>query len=159
MEVDSVLSHWQGKSPKLIGQLFKEARKHAPSIIFIDECDLLCRTRDAGDGDGMRSIKTKLLTEMDGLVKTTDRVIVIASTNTPWELDHAFRRRFTKRVYAELPNEQSRVMLLEKFLTKYRHTLTPNNVLKIAKRCERYLILSMVLTTNLMCRFLYTKFL
>lgn len=133
-----MLSHWQGKSPNLIRQLFTEARKHAPSIVFIDECDLLCRTRDAVDGDGMRAIKTKLLTEMDGLVKSKSRVIVIGTTNTPWELDHAFRRRFKKRIYADLPNDVDRVKLLEKFLSKYRHNVTPNQVLKIAKRCERY---------------------
>lgn len=63
---------------------------------------------------------TKLLIQMDGLNNENSdediKVMVLAATNHPWRIDQAFRRRFEKRVYVSLPNDESRVALLNLYL-------------------------------------------
>jgi len=104
----SIISKWLGESEKLVQTLFKLAREKQPSIIFIDEVDALAGAR-GGEHDAMRRVKTELLTSMDGLSSTeTDRIVTVGATNIPESIDVAFRRRFERRIYVPLPDEQAR---------------------------------------------------
>ncbi len=106
----SLVSKWLGESEKLIKELFRLAKEQQPSVVFIDEVDSVASARGSRDEiGGERRIKTQLLTEMDGISgKAQDRIMVLAATNRPWEIDPAFRRRFEKRVYITLPDEVAR---------------------------------------------------
>ena len=70
------------------------AREHKPSIIFIDEVDSLCGSRDEGGSEATRRIKTEFLVQMNGVGNDDTGVLVLGATNIPWELDNAIKRRF-----------------------------------------------------------------
>jgi cell division protease FtsH len=100
-----------------VRDLFAQARKHAPSIIFIDEIDAVGRHRGSGLGGGhdeREQTLNQLLTEMDGFQTTGGSVIVIAATNRPDVLDKALLRpgRFDRRVEVPYPDLVSREQIL-----------------------------------------------
>jgi cell division protease FtsH len=100
-----------------VRDLFKQARKHAPSIIFIDEIDAVGRHRGSGLGGGhdeREQTLNQLLTEMDGFQTGSESVIVIAATNRPDVLDKALLRpgRFDRRVMVPYPDLVSREQIL-----------------------------------------------
>lgn len=109
--VDSsvILSKWFGESPKIVRRLFETARLKQPSIIFMDEVDAIASSRDGGENEAMRRVKTTLLSQMDGLLsRSDDRIVIIGATNMPEDLDPAFRRRFEKRIYVPPPDLKGR---------------------------------------------------
>ncbi|KAJ9459624.1 Katanin p60 ATPase-containing subunit A1 [Diplonema papillatum] len=116
MTASSVVSKWHGESEKMIKTLFSLARKHAPSTIFFDEIDSLMMKRgDSSEHEASRRMKSELLTEMNGMNSSTSdaRIMILATSNKPWDLDEGFRRRFEKRIYIPLPEEEARQSLFE----------------------------------------------
>lgn len=100
-----------------VRDLFAQARKNAPSIIFIDEIDAVGRHRGSGLGGGhdeREQTLNQLLTEMDGFQTTGGSVIVMAATNRPDVLDKALLRpgRFDRRVEVPYPDLTSREQIL-----------------------------------------------
>ena len=117
ISASSIVSKWRGDSEKLVRVLFELARHHAPSTVFIDEIDALIGQRgDAGEHEGSRRMKTEMLTQMDGLLKSSDQVFVLAATNLPWELDMALLRRLEKRVLVPYPSAEARMTILKRVL-------------------------------------------
>jgi len=107
-----------GVGASRVRDLFTQARKHAPSIIFIDEIDAVGRHRGSGLGGGhdeREQTLNQLLTEMDGFQTTGGSVMVIAATNRPDVLDKALLRpgRFDRRVYVPFPDLVSREQILK----------------------------------------------
>ena len=103
MTASSLISKWHGESEKMIKALFQVARKNAPSTIFFDEIDSLMMKR-GDEHEASRRLKSELLSEMSGMNTNSDaRVMVLATSNKPWDLDEAFRRRLEKRIYIPLP--------------------------------------------------------
>ncbi|HEU0033198.1 MAG TPA: ATP-dependent zinc metalloprotease FtsH [Kofleriaceae bacterium] len=99
-----------------VRELFEEAKKNAPGIVFIDEIDAVGRARGAGLGGGhdeREQTLNQLLSEMDGFDRN-DRVVVLAATNRPDVLDPALLRpgRFDRRVIVELPEAGARRAIL-----------------------------------------------
>jgi len=100
------------------------ARERKPSIIFIDEVDSLCSSRDGGGGSGSDSttrIKTEFLVQMQGVGKDQDGVLVLGATNIPWTLDSAIRRRFERRIYIPLPSANARAQIFRLNAGKVLH--------------------------------------
>jgi len=101
-----------------VRDLFVQARKHAPSIVFIDEIDAVGRHRGFGQGGGhdeREQTLNQLLTEMDGFQQSEGSVIVVAATNRPDVLDKALLRpgRFDRRVEVPYPDLKSRGEILQ----------------------------------------------
>ncbi len=101
-----------------VRDLFQQARKHAPSIVFIDEIDAVGRHRGSGLGGGhdeREQTLNQLLTEMDGFLTTGGSVIVMAATNRPDVLDKALLRpgRFDRHVEVPFPDLASREQILQ----------------------------------------------
>jgi vacuolar protein-sorting-associated protein 4 len=97
----------------LIKQLFADAKQKRPSVIFIDEIDSLCRGRTDNEDETTRRIKTEILKQMEGVGNGDSSVVILASTNRPWELDSAVLRRFEKRIYIPLPDNHAREEILK----------------------------------------------
>jgi cell division protease FtsH len=111
-----------GVGASRVRDMFDQAKKHAPCIIFIDEIDAVGRQRGAGLGGGhdeREQTLNQLLVEMDGF-EGTEGVIVIAATNRPDVLDPALLRpgRFDRQVYVPLPDIRGRDQILKVHMRK-----------------------------------------
>ena len=111
-----------GVGASRVRDMFEQAKKHAPCIIFIDEIDAVGRHRGAGLGGGhdeREQTLNQLLVEMDGF-EGNDGVIVIAATNRPDVLDPALLRpgRFDRQVYVPLPDIRGREQILKVHMRK-----------------------------------------
>lgn len=118
---------YEGETEKNISNAFKCAQEkigekipgtnkvYKTSIIFIDEFDSLAGAR--GDDTGMRRSVNALLQAMDGIV-SLDGVSVIAATNYPWEIDEAVLRRFSSRIFIDLPDDDARQWLMRSSIVK-----------------------------------------
>jgi cell division protease FtsH len=100
-----------------VRDLFKQAREHAPAIIFIDELDSIGRARGAfaiGGASEQEQTLNQILTEMDGF-SSREGIIVLAATNQPDVLDRALMRagRFDRRVVVNLPDKAGREAILK----------------------------------------------
>ncbi|CAK9829467.1 Vacuolar protein sorting-associated protein 4 [Anthophora retusa] len=132
------VSKWLGESEKLVKNLFELARQHKPSIIFIDEVDSLCSSRSDNESESARRIKTEFLVQMQGVGSDNDGILVLGATNIPWVLDAAIRRRFEKRIYIPLPDEQARVIMFKLHLGSTSHCLTEEDFKKLAAATDGY---------------------
>lgn len=127
-----------GMGAAKVRDLFKEAEKKAPCIIFIDEIDAIGKKRGGngiGGNDEREQTLNQLLTEMDGF-DGTKGIIVLAATNQPDTLDPALLRpgRFDRRVPVELPDMQGRIDILKVHAAKVK--MAGNiNFEDIAKAC------------------------
>ena len=149
VDASSVENKWLGESEKNAKAVFTLARRLAPCVIFIDEVDSLLSSREGSSDDSahgtLTSVKTTMMSEWDGLNSGTngngeagsDRVVVIGSTNRPFDLDEAVLRRFPRRILVDLPDLETRTEILEVTLAENR--LDPAvNLTKIAERLDGY---------------------
>ncbi|KZT11810.1 AAA-domain-containing protein [Laetiporus sulphureus 93-53] len=109
----SVLTNkWYGESNKLVAALFSLARKVQPSIVFIDEIDSFLRERTKGDHEVTGMMKAEFMTLWDGLLSSTNRILVLGATNRPNDIDSAILRRMPKRFSVGLPDIEQRQKIL-----------------------------------------------
>ena len=105
-----------GVGASRVRDLFEEAKKNAPCIIFIDEVDAIGKTRDSrfGGNDEREQTLNQLLAEMDGF-DTSKGLLILAATNRPEVLDPALLRpgRFDRRVIVDRPDLKGRVSILK----------------------------------------------
>src|SRR5690349_13860193 len=100
-----------------VRDLFKQAREHAPAIVFIDELDAIGRARGQvaiGGSSEQEQTLNQILTEMDGF-SSREGIIVLSATNQPDVLDKALLRpgRFDRRVVVNLPDKKGREAILD----------------------------------------------
>ncbi|XP_003385695.1 PREDICTED: vacuolar protein sorting-associated protein 4B-like [Amphimedon queenslandica] len=134
-----LMSKYVGESERLVKQLFEMARDNKPAIIFIDEVDSMCGSRDSGTAsEASNRVKTEFLVQMQGVGSNNDGILILGATNVPWKLDSAIRRRFEKRIYIPLPDENSRKRLIELHLGDTPNDLTDADRAKLAKMTPMY---------------------
>ncbi len=109
-----IMSKFYGESEKKIRNIFEEAEKTAPTIIFIDEIDAIAPKREEVGGEVERRVVSQLLTMMDGL-KSRGKVIVIGATNRINAIDPALRRpgRFDREIKINVPDKNGRLSILK----------------------------------------------
>lgn len=102
-----------GESEKRLREVFEEAAKSAPAIVFIDEIDSIAPKRDRVPGEAEKRLVAQLLTLMDGL-EARANLVVIAATNRPDAIDEALRRpgRFDREIVIGVPDENGRREIL-----------------------------------------------
>jgi cell division protease FtsH len=115
-----------GAGAARVRDLFEQAKKKAPCIIFIDELDAIGKSRSSGGiyggNDEREQTLNQLLTEMDGFAAGQATVIVLAATNRPETLDPALLRpgRFDRQVLVDRPDLSGRLMILEIYAKKVK---------------------------------------
>jgi len=104
-----IMGSGYGESEKRLREVFEDASRNAPAIIFIDEIDSIAPKRDRVPGEAEKRLVAQLLTLMDGLEARTN-VVVIAATNRPDAIDEALRRpgRFDREIVIGVPDENGR---------------------------------------------------
>ena len=109
-----IMSKYYGESEKKIRNIFEDAEKTAPTIIFIDEIDAIAPKREETVGEVERRVVSQILTMMDGL-KSRGRVIVIGATNRINSIDPALRRpgRFDREIEISVPGKEGRLSILK----------------------------------------------
>uniref|UniRef100_A0A1I8AH59 microtubule-severing ATPase n=1 Tax=Steinernema glaseri TaxID=37863 RepID=A0A1I8AH59_9BILA len=141
ISASSLTSKWVGEAEKTIRCLFQIARNAQPSIIFIDEVDSILCERSDKETEVSRRMKTEFLVQLDGCKSSdSDRVLVMAATNRPFELDDGILRRFPKRILIDMPDEAARISLIEIVLKKHKtnHSLTNYQMSRLARRTDGY---------------------
>ena len=126
-----------GVGASRVRDLFKQAKEHAPAIVFIDELDAVGRQRGAGLGGGhdeREQTLNQLLVELDGF-ESNHNVIVMAATNRPDVLDSALLRpgRFDRQVIVDIPDLNGRHDILKIHTKKIKINSKSVNLLDIAK--------------------------
>ncbi|KAI9641331.1 hypothetical protein NHQ30_010133 [Ciborinia camelliae] len=153
ISASSLTSKFLGESEKLVRALFSLAKALAPSIIFVDEIDSLLSARSGGEHEATRRIKTEFLIQWSDLQRAaagreqTDkekergdasRVLVLAATNLPWAIDEAARRRFVRRQYIPLPEEETRAKQLKTLLGHQKHGLKEGDIQELVKATDGF---------------------
>ncbi|AJU53989.1 BMC_2a_G0015140.mRNA.1.CDS.1 [Saccharomyces cerevisiae] len=158
ISASSLTSKYLGESEKLVRALFAIAKKLSPSIIFVDEIDSIMGSRNnENENESSRRIKNEFLVQWSSLSSAAagsnksntnnsdtngdeddTRVLVLAATNLPWSIDEAARRRFVRRQYIPLPEDQTRHVQFKKLLSHQKHTLTESDFDELVKITEGY---------------------
>ncbi|MCM1364993.1 MAG: AAA family ATPase [Faecalibacterium sp.] len=120
-EGNQFLKRYVGEGPEKVHELFRTARKYAPSILFIDEIDAIAKERKGGENSTVaEEILTAFLAEMDGFKNDISKpVFVLAATNFDVEpgsrksLDPALMRRFDRRIFVDLPLKDERLKYIK----------------------------------------------
>ena len=139
ISASSLTSKWVGESEKTVKSLFKIAYKKAPSIIFIDEIDSILSKRSGSENEATKRLKTEFLIQFDGLGSNTNaRLLVIAATNRPMDLDEALLRRLPKRVYCGPLDENGRFEFIKKVINRVETNLSDEDIKEIAQKTNDY---------------------
>lgn len=138
VRISNLMSKWFGDAQKLVAAVFSLAYKLQPAIIFIDEVDSFLGQRKTTDHEALTNMKTEFMALWDGF--TTDqnaRVMVLAATNRPSELDEAILRRLPQAFEIGFPDRKERAEILKVILRGER--VEDNiNYDRIASLCDGY---------------------
>jgi SpoVK/Ycf46/Vps4 family AAA+-type ATPase len=172
ISASSLTSKYLGESEKLVRALFSLAKALAPSIIFVDEIDSLLSSRSgSGEHEATRRIKTEFLIQWSDLQRAAagreqsekekergdaSRVLVLAATNLPWAIDEAARRRFVRRQYIPLPEDETRATQLRTLLGHQKHSLDEDDIQRLVELTDGlFPVLHYGHNTDLFERFLW----
>ncbi len=135
--VSDILDKYVGEAPKRIKAIFEEAEHYGNVLLFFDEIDSLCASRDSDESSHTRDVMNAFLTCMSGFKpKGKALKVIIGATNRPWALDPALVRggRLDTSIYVRLPDEEARRFFVHKEFTKF------SEVFEGGELTEQYLI-------------------
>ncbi|MDH7569695.1 MAG: AAA family ATPase [Armatimonadota bacterium] len=109
-----ILDMWIGQSERRLHEVFEQARRRAPCVLFFDEADALGASRADMRHSAGRQLINQFLAELDGIEASNEGVLILAATNAPWHLDPAFRRpgRFDRLLFVPPPDAAARAAIL-----------------------------------------------
>jgi AAA+ superfamily predicted ATPase len=112
--IEDVLDMWMGNSERRMHQLFETARQNTPCMLFFDEVDALGAKRSDMRTSAARMLVNQFLSELDGVSRSNEGVLILAATNAPWHVDSAFRRpgRFDRVLFVPPPDAPARQDIL-----------------------------------------------
>ena len=116
--ISDILDPYIGNSEANLHNIFQQARRHAPCVLFLDELDAIGIKRSLARNSSMRSTVNQLLEELDGVSSDNDGVYLLAATNAPWDIDPALRRpgRLDRTLLVLPPDEPARAAILHTHL-------------------------------------------
>ena len=139
INASSLTSKSVEESEKVVKSLFKIVYKKVPNIIFIDEIDKILSKGSESENEAIKRLKTEFLIQFDGLWSSTnERLLVIAATNRPMDLDETLLRRLPKRSYCGPLDEEGRFEFIKKVIKSVETNLSDNDIREIAKKTNNY---------------------
>ncbi len=113
--INNVLDMWIGSSERNLHDVFEQARRLRPCVLFFDEVDALGASRSDMRQSAGRQLINQFLAELDGVQSSNEGVLILAATNAPWHLDAAFRRpgRFDRILFVPPPDAAARAAILK----------------------------------------------
>lgn len=139
VSLNDILDMWLGGSEKNLHEIFELARKNTPCVLFFDEIDALGASRNDMKQSSGRHIINQFLQELDGLDNNNEGILVLGATNTPWNLDTAFRRpgRFDRIIFVSPPDDVARETIFKlKLKNKPIETIDYSSLAKKSKDCS-----------------------
>jgi SpoVK/Ycf46/Vps4 family AAA+-type ATPase len=112
--LEDVLTMWFGESEQNLHELFEQARRSVPCVLFFDEVDALGARRSDMRSSPGRQLINQFLVELDGVATDNEGILILAATNAPWHVDDAFRRpgRFDRVVFVPPPDRGARAEIV-----------------------------------------------
>ena len=137
--ISDVLDMWIGNSERNLHELFEQARRNTPCVLFFDEVDALAASRADMRHSGARHLINQFLAELDGMNASNEGVLILAATNAPWHVDAAFRRpgRFDRILFVPPPDAPARSSIL-RILTKGKPLDPGLDLDHLAKKTEGF---------------------
>uniref|UniRef100_A0AAR2J7G2 non-chaperonin molecular chaperone ATPase n=1 Tax=Pygocentrus nattereri TaxID=42514 RepID=A0AAR2J7G2_PYGNA len=137
-----IMSKFYGETEARLRQIFAEASKRQPAIIFIDELDALCPKREEAQNEVEKRVVASLLTLMDGIGSEghSGQLLVLGATNRPHALDPALRRpgRFDKELEVAVPGAEGRMDILQKQLRSVPCEVSTEELQELADAAHGY---------------------
>lgn len=129
-----------GDSEKNVRRLFKEIRRHALSVVFIDELETIFPNRSVDVHETTRKVVAYMLQELDGVEADKNPFLLLGATNIPWMVDEAFLRpgRFDVKIFVGLPDEETRKKVIDMLFARGSVRPVPGLAEYIAKRTDRF---------------------
>lgn len=136
--LNDILDMWVGNSEKNLHEIFEVARKNTPCVLFFDEIDALGASRSDMKQSTGRHLINQFLSELDGIGNDNAGILVIGATNTPWNLDPAFRRpgRFDRIIFIPPPDAEARESIVE--LKLKNKPVESINYSELSKRLDHF---------------------
>jgi AAA+ superfamily predicted ATPase len=134
VRIEEILDPFIGQSERNLHDVFVQARRAAPCVLFLDELDAIAFARRKHTGSAGRPLVDQLLQELDSIGSDNDGILVLGATNAPWDVDEALKRpgRFDRLLFVPPPDEAARRAILEQLLrTRPAETI---DVARLAKR-------------------------
>ncbi len=115
VNISDIISKGVDEGAKRLHDVFEEANRNAPAVLFFDEIDAIGGRRDKGGSYAEKMEVDQFLMEMDGVDNLDKDVLVMAATNIPWNIDPALRRsvRFTRQIFIPPPDLGTRMKIFE----------------------------------------------
>lgn len=115
VHISDILDPFLGVSEQNIRSIFSNARSKKPCVLFFDEIDTIGYSRSKLSSEHLRPIIDQLLSEMEGIDTSTDKLLIIGATNMPWDVDLALKRpgRFDKTVFVPPPDKIAREAIIK----------------------------------------------
>ena len=135
----SLTGKWSGMAENILRAVFTLAKVHHPSVIFIDEIDSLLTSSLEGEDESSSKIRMEVLEQLDNASASgQERVLVVGSTDSPYKLDEAVKRRFDKRLLIPLPELGARRRIITNLLSKESHELTDKHLDEVSRLTKGY---------------------
>jgi transitional endoplasmic reticulum ATPase len=136
--INDVLDMWLGNSERNLHDVFAQARRNTPCVLFFDEVDALAASRSDLRQSAGRNLINQFLAELDGVQYANEGVLILAATNAPWHIDSAFRRpgRFDRILFVPPPDIAGRTQILR--LLCQGKPVEDLDFSGLAKRCDGY---------------------
>ncbi|MEO1573495.1 MAG: AAA family ATPase, partial [Pseudomonadota bacterium] len=112
--ISDILNMWIGESERNLAEMFAQARARKPCVMFFDELDALAYARSKSRSDSLRTVVNEFLNQLDGFDADNDKVLILAATNMPWDVDPAMKRpgRFSRQIFVPPPDDAAREAML-----------------------------------------------
>jgi vacuolar protein-sorting-associated protein 4 len=132
-----ILSKYMGENEKALRDVFSRAGSGKNSVLFVDEIDSIASSRVSDENQSVRSLKTELMVQIDGLLQNPS-VIFVSGTNCPWDIDPSVLRRFSSKVLIPLPDKEDRYYLIRRELGRFDNDVQESDISVLAESTHRY---------------------